>query len=382
MSCHKLRNRGALKAEFAVIIVVVVAALLATGIYIKRGYQGRLRQDTDSIGEAYAPAITTSQTKIDKKSLVAEQTNGTQGSVLAVNETVSSTGFEHIPAYSLEMLPGMPIEAPLTDGAPGIGAGPVPAGGVPSVGFGNPPLGSGIGFPLPAPSGGTGGGWGESSGVGGSGSGGGASGGGGGVVSGGGGVVSGGGGGGGGGGSGAGPGGFTTPALSSAIDFLASSAAGKSVYDLIRGNHIGVVFVDVTLFDLDPTAVGAFWAGTGYNTIFVNQFLTGAYPESLAGIIAHEAIHADYDYYPDKWIQDTLAAHPELTPADLHIPGNSIDQEYHAFERGTLVWNEIKGSKTDDINEPWAQVYAQGEAFMKAEIRYVYSQNGQNLPEF
>jgi len=46
--------------EYAVVIVCVVAALLAIQVYIKRGIQGRLRSNTDSIGEQYAPGNTTS----------------------------------------------------------------------------------------------------------------------------------------------------------------------------------------------------------------------------------------------------------------------------------------------------------------------------------
>jgi hypothetical protein len=46
--------------EYAVVTVCVVAALLAIQVYIKRGIQGRLRSNTDSIGEQYAPGNTTS----------------------------------------------------------------------------------------------------------------------------------------------------------------------------------------------------------------------------------------------------------------------------------------------------------------------------------
>lgn len=46
--------------EYAVIIAVVVAALLAMQIYVKRSFQGRFRQAADSIGEQYAPKNTDS----------------------------------------------------------------------------------------------------------------------------------------------------------------------------------------------------------------------------------------------------------------------------------------------------------------------------------
>jgi Flp pilus assembly pilin Flp len=47
--------------EYAVIIAVVVAALLAIQIYMKRGVQGKLRESTDSIGEQYSAGYTTSK---------------------------------------------------------------------------------------------------------------------------------------------------------------------------------------------------------------------------------------------------------------------------------------------------------------------------------
>ena len=46
--------------EYAVVIICVIAALLAMQVYLKRGFQGRLRGAADSIGEQYAPGNTTS----------------------------------------------------------------------------------------------------------------------------------------------------------------------------------------------------------------------------------------------------------------------------------------------------------------------------------
>ena len=46
--------------EYAVMIAVVIAALLAMNIYIKRGVVGRLRGVVDSVGEQYDPRHATS----------------------------------------------------------------------------------------------------------------------------------------------------------------------------------------------------------------------------------------------------------------------------------------------------------------------------------
>lgn len=50
---NKDMHKGQSTLEYAVIIVVVSAALLAMQIYMKRGVQGKMRESTDSIGEQF-----------------------------------------------------------------------------------------------------------------------------------------------------------------------------------------------------------------------------------------------------------------------------------------------------------------------------------------
>lgn len=45
--------------EYATVIVCAVAALLTMQVYIKRAYQGKLKQTADSLGAQYAPRRTT-----------------------------------------------------------------------------------------------------------------------------------------------------------------------------------------------------------------------------------------------------------------------------------------------------------------------------------
>jgi len=53
-------KKGQGTLEYAIIIVVVVAALIAMQWYIKGGYQGKLRQAADEIGEQYSATHVTS----------------------------------------------------------------------------------------------------------------------------------------------------------------------------------------------------------------------------------------------------------------------------------------------------------------------------------
>jgi Flp pilus assembly pilin Flp len=50
-----LAKRGQSTLEYAVVIAVIVGALLASSVYIKRGIQGRFKQSSDDIGEQFSP---------------------------------------------------------------------------------------------------------------------------------------------------------------------------------------------------------------------------------------------------------------------------------------------------------------------------------------
>ncbi|MDD5130710.1 MAG: hypothetical protein PHS66_06680 [Candidatus Omnitrophica bacterium] len=55
-----VKKRGQTTLEVVILIGFVVAALIAMGVYIKRGMQGRLRESADQIGEQYSAGNTTS----------------------------------------------------------------------------------------------------------------------------------------------------------------------------------------------------------------------------------------------------------------------------------------------------------------------------------
>jgi uncharacterized protein (UPF0333 family) len=53
----KTFKKGQGTLEYAIIIVVVVGALIAMQWYIKGGYQGKLRQASDDMGDQYNPTL-------------------------------------------------------------------------------------------------------------------------------------------------------------------------------------------------------------------------------------------------------------------------------------------------------------------------------------
>lgn len=48
-------KRGQSTVEYGLLIAVIVVALLAVNIYLKRGVQGRLRESSDQIGRQFDP---------------------------------------------------------------------------------------------------------------------------------------------------------------------------------------------------------------------------------------------------------------------------------------------------------------------------------------
>ncbi len=55
----RLRTKGQSTLEYSILIAIVVAALLAMQIYMKRGVEGRLKSTTDDIGEQFEAGNTT-----------------------------------------------------------------------------------------------------------------------------------------------------------------------------------------------------------------------------------------------------------------------------------------------------------------------------------
>ncbi len=53
-------KKGQSMLEYAVLICVVLSALMIMHVYVKRAYQGRLKQEADSLGQQYSPPFSSS----------------------------------------------------------------------------------------------------------------------------------------------------------------------------------------------------------------------------------------------------------------------------------------------------------------------------------
>ena len=95
----KLKGQSTL--EYALIIAVVVGALLAMDIYVKRGVQGKLRQATDDIGQQFEAENTTGSHTITRTGSDVQTTkSGGVVETVTTADTRSETGNETVAAWS------------------------------------------------------------------------------------------------------------------------------------------------------------------------------------------------------------------------------------------------------------------------------------------
>jgi hypothetical protein len=106
MFMRKLSRRGQSTLEYAILILIVIVALLAMQTYLKRGIQGRVRESSDNIGEAYSPSYTTSEFTRTSKSDTQEtiEPDGVTRTTINSRED-DKTGDEAVPEYTSEYWP-------------------------------------------------------------------------------------------------------------------------------------------------------------------------------------------------------------------------------------------------------------------------------------
>lgn len=87
----KNSKKGQGTLEYAIIIVVVVAALIAMQWYIKGGYQGKLKQASDEMGEQYSPTHVSST--YTTTTTANQQENISGGSLNAGTKPTSTSNY-------------------------------------------------------------------------------------------------------------------------------------------------------------------------------------------------------------------------------------------------------------------------------------------------
>lgn len=97
-----LTKRGQSTLEYAVLIVVIIAALVAMQVYLKRGIQGRMRESADQIGEQFSPGYTVSNRVTTTVAQTRELSDAYSSTTEIINQFQNRTGQEEVMASGNE----------------------------------------------------------------------------------------------------------------------------------------------------------------------------------------------------------------------------------------------------------------------------------------
>jgi hypothetical protein len=69
-------RRGQSILEYATLLALIVSALLIMQFYVKRAYQGRLKDEADQVGQQYSPGHTVGYSQVSTYSTTQTRTGG------------------------------------------------------------------------------------------------------------------------------------------------------------------------------------------------------------------------------------------------------------------------------------------------------------------
>lgn len=101
-----LKQKGQSTLEYALVIAVIVAALIAMQTYIKRGFQGKMKASVDDVGEQFSAGAstyeynTTSTAESDETTLSGADVTALGGTTTSTsNSRQQRTGSEYVQTY-------------------------------------------------------------------------------------------------------------------------------------------------------------------------------------------------------------------------------------------------------------------------------------------
>lgn len=104
MRKFRLNRTAQTTLEYAILIGVIAAALVAMQIYLKRGYQGKLKSGADSMGQQFSPELTTYTYDTDSLSNTQEVINTGTTTTTIHNQWSDRTGNESVENLETENL--------------------------------------------------------------------------------------------------------------------------------------------------------------------------------------------------------------------------------------------------------------------------------------
>ena len=93
------RRKGQSALEYAVIISVVIGALLAMQIYMKRGLENRMRQSGDDVGKQFSAGATTVDRVTNRSSFITETTLGGTTNTITANDITAMSANEFVHGF-------------------------------------------------------------------------------------------------------------------------------------------------------------------------------------------------------------------------------------------------------------------------------------------
>lgn len=93
------RIKGQSTLEYAMVIAVVVGALLAIQIYMKRGLQGKLRESTDQIGQQFDAQKTTINRQTTHTGTTVDTVRAGVTTSTITNDTRTESGSDVVAAW-------------------------------------------------------------------------------------------------------------------------------------------------------------------------------------------------------------------------------------------------------------------------------------------
>lgn len=97
-----LNRKGQSTLEYAIVVAIIVAGLLAMQFYVKRGWEGKLKSASDDMGEQFDPNAYTADFQIRQTSNVNQDlVAGATTTQHAADMLNSKTGQDNVAAWDV-----------------------------------------------------------------------------------------------------------------------------------------------------------------------------------------------------------------------------------------------------------------------------------------
>lgn len=96
------RNKAQTILEYAILIGVVVAGIMAMQVYLKRGLQGRIKSSADTMGEQFSPGHTQSTFTTHSNTASIENLNNEITTTNITHQESNRVGSQNVATFNQE----------------------------------------------------------------------------------------------------------------------------------------------------------------------------------------------------------------------------------------------------------------------------------------